>query len=94
MTISTVPTSADLESAQALIDGWMNQLASGLVSRRVVIDQLLDLRNLLDRVPGALSPIDDVLANVPGITVVEGDWWNEELLRLQKLIDQIERGRS
>ncbi len=93
MTISTAPMASDLESAQALIDSWMAQLSSGLMSRRIVVDQLLDLRNLLNHERGALATIDDLLANVPGITVVEADWWNEELLRLQKMIDLIERNR-
>ncbi len=94
MTISTLPQSDDLEAAQTLIDGWMSQLASGLMSRRVVIDQLLDLRNLLDHDRVALGAIDDLLTNVPGVTVVEADWWNEELLGLQRMIDRIERSRS
>lgn len=93
MTISTVSKAGDLESAQALIDSWMAQLSSGLMSRKIVFDRLLDMRNLLNHERGALGTIDDLLANVPGLTVVEADWWNEELLRLQKMIDLIGRDR-
>jgi hypothetical protein len=94
MTISTAPARIDLESAQSMIDGWVSQLSSGLMSRRIVIDQLLDLRNLLGDEPFAVASIDELLSNVPGITVVESDWWNEELLRLQRLVDRIERSRA
>lgn len=73
----------------ALIDRWDEVEAGGLVPCSVVVDRLLDLRNLLvgsDRIA-----VDALLAGVPGVNVVESDWWIEQVRRLRQMLDTDER---
>ena len=52
-----------------------------LSDRNRVIDHLLDLRLDYDA-PGIVAVIDDLLSDVPGLTVVENEWWTAALDRL------------
>ena len=60
------------------------------MSRRLVIDRLLDLRNAVDA--AARFDIDAILADVPGVTVVEGSWWELQLANLETRLAAPEAG--
>lgn len=84
---TTTPTVPDRSTeALALLDDWAGEPPQTLVSRNLVIDRLLDLRGLVHGT--ARSDIDALLADVPGVTVVEGSWWSQLLTRLTTTIDQ------
>ena len=34
--------------------------------------------------PGIVAAIDELLADIPGLTVVENEWWSAALNRLSK----------
>jgi hypothetical protein len=59
---------------KAAIDGRLSD-------RNRVIDHLLDLRLDFDT-PGLVAVIDEILSDVPGLTVVENEWWAASLDRL------------
>jgi len=59
---------------RAAIDGQLSD-------RNRIIDHLLDMR--LDFAsPGIVAVIDELLSDVPGLTVVENEWWAGALDRL------------
>lgn len=66
-----------------LIATWVAEdVNDGLISRKLVIDRLLDLRNLLSGPD--LMGVDAILVDVPGVTVVESSWWREQLDWLER----------
>lgn len=77
----TSPGNGQRSQAADLIATWADDNDQGLVSRKLVIDRLLDLRNLAsDR---DLVAIDAILADVPGLTVVEARWWHRTVQHLE-----------
>ena len=63
--------------------GELRSAISGQLSdRNRVIDHLLDLR-LESESPGLVATIDELLADVPGLTVVENTWWVGALDKLE-----------
>jgi hypothetical protein len=84
MNITTRLHSGRCSPALDLIATWAADDANeGLMSRKLVIDRLLDLRNLLSG-PGLVG-VDGILANVPGVMVVESSWWREQIAWLERL---------
>ncbi|MFW2383155.1 MAG: hypothetical protein ACN4GZ_15495 [Acidimicrobiales bacterium] len=63
-----------IASHRAAIDGQLSD-------RNRIIDHLLDLRLQFDN-PGFVAAIDELLSDVPGLTVVENEWWTAALDRL------------
>jgi hypothetical protein len=66
--------------ASALITEWSAEAPQTLVPRKLVIDRLLDLRNVI--AGAGRSDVDAILADIPGVTVVEGRWWAAQLASL------------
>ncbi|MFN3214867.1 MAG: hypothetical protein ACE367_00050 [Acidimicrobiales bacterium] len=78
---TTAPTIQDRTSqASALISEWAAEPPQTLVPRKLVIDRLLDLRNMVTA--SRRADVDAILADVPGVTVVEGRWWAAQLATL------------
>ena len=63
-----------ITTLRAAIDGQLSD-------RGRVIDHLLDLRNEFTS-PALIATIDELLTDVPGLTVVENEWWSSALDRL------------
>ena len=76
--------------ASALITDWSGEAPQTLVPRKLVIDRLLDLRNIVTAAQRVV--VDAILADVPGVTVVEGRWWDEKLTMLATRLDAREEG--
>jgi hypothetical protein len=72
---------------ETLISEFRQQLHGRLTDRQRVIDQLLDLRLVSEGRPEFRSAVDALLGSVPGLTVVETDWWRLELDRLAAVYD-------
>ncbi len=47
-----------------------------------IVDHLLDIR-LDAEAPGIIAMIDELLVEMPGLTVVENSWWGGALDRLE-----------
>ena len=47
-----------------------------------IVDHLLDIR-LDSHAPGIVAVVDELLIEMPGLTVVENSWWSTALDRLQ-----------
>jgi hypothetical protein len=83
---TTATTIQDRTSeASTLVADWAAEAPQTLVPRKLVIDRLLDLRNVVTA--GQRADVDVILAGVPGVTVVEGRWWDEQLATLAARLD-------
>lgn len=71
---------------ETMIDEFKVQLDGRLTDRQRIIDHLLDLRLVSAEHPVLLAEVDRLLANVPGLTVVETSWWSSELERLSAVV--------
>lgn len=72
-------TKSRVAALRAEIDGQLSD-------RTRVIDHLLDFRletTDVDRV----SVIDRLLASVPGLTVVDNDWWRDALDQIEQTVE-------
>ena len=56
-----------------------DQIDGLLVDRGRIIDDLLDLRLESAERSDMMAEIDKILTDVPGLTVVEGQWWSDTL---------------
>lgn len=54
-----------------------------LIDRGRVMDHLLDLRADSRDMPAFLATVDQLLAELPGVSVVETSWWSGALDRLE-----------
>ncbi|MEM7141736.1 MAG: hypothetical protein AAF548_11970 [Actinomycetota bacterium] len=72
------------ESVTGILDVWAQESTAGLMAHRVVIDRLLDLRNLLSSDQRVL--VDAILVDLPGRTVVQSTWWHERVADLRLLL--------
>jgi len=73
------------ELAQHLIDHLLDALDGELSGRSRVIDGLLDLRQASERAD-VIARIDEILADVPGVTTVANQWWMATLEDLRELV--------
>jgi len=73
-----------------MLTWWLDDPATGLVSRSLVIDRLLDLRSLSSSSSMLMNETAHLLSNIPGVNVVESEWWNTTARRLLDLVDRIE----
>lgn len=78
--METVPTNL-IEQLKSEIDGQV-------IDRSRVVDHLLDLR-LLAKDDSFTSAIDEVLADVPGLSMVETSWWESTLVRFAQLAERL-----
>jgi hypothetical protein len=72
---------------ETLIEEFRDQLDGRLTDRQRIIDHLLDLRLVSGEQPALQSEIDGLLGNVPGVTVVETEWWRQQLDRLSDMAE-------
>jgi hypothetical protein len=72
---------------ETLIEEFRDQLDGRLTDRQRIIDHLLDIRLVSGEQPALRAEIDSLLANVPGLTVVETQWWREQLDHLSAVAD-------
>lgn len=79
-----------LTEARDMLTWWLDDPATGLVSRSLVIDRLLDLRSLSSSSSMLMNETAHLLSNIPGVNVVESEWWNTTARRLLDLVDRIE----
>ncbi len=81
----TTDTKADRHTeALALVESLDTAEPDTLVSVGSVVDGLLDLHNLLDG-PDRMV-VDALLRAVPGVNVVESNWWIQQLDALRLLL--------
>lgn len=64
-----------------LIAGLKSKIDGELIDRGRVTDHLLDVRLSSDR-PGLTALVDELLADLPGRSVVETSWWSDALDQL------------
>lgn len=64
-----------------LIAGLKSKIDGELIDRGRVMDHLLDVRLSSER-PGLIALVDEMLADLPGRSVVESAWWSDALDRL------------
>ena len=81
-----IPTSAGNDGTMVsvmikLIEELKGEATGQLIDRGRVVDHLLDLRIASADEPPLLSLVDEVLAELPGKTVVETQWWQATLDR-------------
>ena len=77
MILSTGTHVEQRRRALALIDSFDAVEPDGLVSVSVVVDGLLDLRNVVEGADRLV--VDALLGSVPGVNVVESNWWLRQL---------------
>lgn len=75
--------SAPHHPALVLLDELAAEPIGPAVSKSMVFDRLLDLRNLIGDKPLLVTFVDQLLAAVPGATMASGDWWKNELKALR-----------
>jgi len=71
--------SAPHHPAIFLLDELVAEQVGPVVSKSMVFDRLLDLRNLVDDEPLLVAAVDRTLREVPGATMAPGAWWQREL---------------
>ena len=81
---------SDLADAREMVEWWVDSPESGVISRSAVIDKLLDLRALSRSSQMLLWETDHVMMDVPGVNLVDADWWNSTARRLHDLISRID----
>ena len=71
----------DLELNQRVAE--MRAAINGQLSDKSrIVNHLLDIR-LDSQAPGIVAVVDELLIEMPGLTVVENSWWRTALDRLQ-----------
>lgn len=69
------------------IDRLLDQLDGELTTHSRVVDALLDLRLAGESNEIFVLTVDDALANIPGRTAVQNDWWMGQLEKLSGLLN-------
>lgn len=72
-----------------LIQQFRSEIHGQLSDRRRVIDHLLDVRLANVDHPAVVAEVDRLLAEVPGLTTVENDWWGRALDELEQALDAV-----
>ena len=66
-----------------VLGGFERPSPNGLVSFQSVVDQLLDLRNVVD--VGGRAVVDHLITSIPGVNVVDSNWWLDQIDALEDL---------
>lgn len=69
------------------IDRLLDQLDGELTTHSRVVDALLDLRLAGESNEIFVLTVDDALANIPGRTAVQNEWWMGQLEKLSGLLN-------
>jgi hypothetical protein len=75
----TETLSAETLLSAHLITELRAQIDGDVSTRSRVIDGLLDLRNAVRGNDAALALVDQLLADLPGLTTVPNGWWRDAL---------------
>lgn len=78
----TLETTPDIVG---LIDSLLDDIDGQLSSRSRVIDGLLDIRQMAPAAGALQQRVDELLADVPGLTTVPNGWWMDRLEELRSL---------
>ena len=73
-------------AAILLLDELAAERLVPVVPKTMVVDRLLDLRNLVGDHPSLVAVMDDSLRDVPGATLAPGAWWQDEVRSLRALL--------
>ena len=69
---------------ETLINDLRNEVTGELTDKSRVTDRLLDIRLAAVGRPTIIAEVDRTLADIPGLTMVENDWWRAVLDGLEK----------
>lgn len=72
----------------ALINNLIDVVDGELTSRSRVVDGLLDLRNAAADRTDVVARVDELLADLPGLTTVPNGWWLDRLAELRTMCDK------
>lgn len=72
-----------------LIEDLKSAIDGQVIDRSRVIDHLLDIRLELASDERLTAAVDEVLTDVPGLSMVETSWWQETLDRLAALAERL-----
>ncbi len=78
----TPPRWQTLYVIEQVLATYRSEIQGQLIDRGRVMDHLLDLRADSREVPALISLIDELLGELPGVSVVETSWWSDALDRL------------
>ncbi len=78
----TLETTPDIVG---LINTLLDEVDGQLSSRSRVVDGLLDLRLLAAEASPLRGRVDELLADIPGLTTVPNGWWLDRLEELRLL---------
>lgn len=78
----TLETTPDIVG---LINTLLDEVDGQLSSRSRVVDGLLDLRLLAAEASPLHGRVDELLADIPGLTTVPNGWWLDRLEELRLL---------
>lgn len=78
----TLETTPDIVG---LINTLLGDVDGQLSSRSRVVDGLLDLRLLAAEASPLQARVDELLADIPGLTTVPNGWWLDRLEELRLL---------
>lgn len=90
--MNSLTTNRPSQAAEAklLVDEWMSESVTGVVSRSLVIDRLLDLRALVSSDQTLLREANVALSNIPGVNLVDASWWLETVDTFDELLKDVE----
>ncbi|MGI9596174.1 MAG: hypothetical protein ACR2QK_08440 [Acidimicrobiales bacterium] len=77
---------------ESLLDQFRTDIDGQLSDKRRVIDHLLDVRLAAADKPALIIETDRLLADVPGLTTVENDWWRAALDDLERALSAVPTG--
>jgi hypothetical protein len=64
---------------ETMIEQFRSDINGQLSDKRRVTDHLLDVRLAAAHSPTVVAETDRLLADMPGLTTVENDWWRAAL---------------
>lgn len=75
-----------------MIEQFRTNIDGQLSDKRRVIDHLLDVRLAAADLPAVIIETDRLLADVPGLTTVENDWWRAALADIGRALSVVPAG--
>ena len=77
-----------LDPARELVAGWIDAISTEPIPKGKAIDDLLDLRGLLNGNLALRLEVDRHLRKMPGKRIVDATWWAETTAHLHSLINR------